>query len=156
MQRRSYSKAFKAQVVQECSLPGNSVASVALSHGINTHVVHRWRRHGRMFPVDRDTARLSPGGAGAASSISGFQPGGDPHRDSPSPHDLDRALAGDGRRRLCPVRARDPAMIRVDRIWLATEPLDMRAGTETALARVVAVFGAAKPHNACLSVRQQT
>jgi transposase-like protein len=44
MQRRSYSKAFKAQVVQECSLPGNSVASVALSHGINTHVVHRWRR----------------------------------------------------------------------------------------------------------------
>lgn len=44
MQRRSYSKAFKAQVVQECSLLGNSVASVALSHGINTHVVHRWRR----------------------------------------------------------------------------------------------------------------
>ena len=41
-------------------------------------------------------------------------------------------------------------MIRVDRIWLATEPLDMRAGTETALARVVAVFGAAKPHNAYL------
>ena len=37
-------------------------------------------------------------------------------------------------------------MIRIDRIWLATEPMDMRAGTETALARVVAVFGAAKPH----------
>ncbi|MDR6918909.1 hypothetical protein J2X66_005814 [Pseudomonas sp. 3296] len=35
-------------------------------------------------------------------------------------------------------------MIRVDAIWLATEPMDMRAGTETALARVVAVFGAAK------------
>lgn len=27
-------------------------------------------------------------------------------------------------------------MIRVDAIWLATEPLDMRAGTETAMARV--------------------
>jgi len=37
-------------------------------------------------------------------------------------------------------------MIRVDAIWLATEPMDMRAGTETALARVVTVFGAAKPH----------
>jgi len=37
-------------------------------------------------------------------------------------------------------------MIRIDSIWLATEPMDMRAGTETALARVVAVFGAAKPH----------
>ena len=41
-------------------------------------------------------------------------------------------------------------MIHIDAIWLATEPLDMRAGTETALARVVAVFGAAKPHNAYL------
>ena len=37
-------------------------------------------------------------------------------------------------------------MIRIDSIWLATEPMDMRAGTETALARVVEVFGAAKPH----------
>ncbi|QXG50309.1 IS66 family insertion sequence element accessory protein TnpB [Pseudomonas syringae] len=37
-------------------------------------------------------------------------------------------------------------MIRVDSTWLATEPLDMRASTETALARVVAVFGPAKPH----------
>ena len=36
-------------------------------------------------------------------------------------------------------------MIRVDAIWLATEPMDMRAGNETALALVVAVFGAAKP-----------
>jgi len=41
-------------------------------------------------------------------------------------------------------------MIRIDAIWLSTEPMDMRAGTETALARVVAVFGAAKPHCAYL------
>ena len=41
-------------------------------------------------------------------------------------------------------------MIRIDSIWLATEPMDMRAGTETALARVVEVFGAAKPHCAYL------
>ena len=41
-------------------------------------------------------------------------------------------------------------MIRIDSIWLATEPMDMRAGTETALARVVAVFGAAQPHCAYL------
>ncbi|MEE3935087.1 IS66 family insertion sequence element accessory protein TnpB [Pseudomonas viridiflava] len=41
-------------------------------------------------------------------------------------------------------------MIRIDAIWLATDPIDMRAGTETALARVVAVFGAAKPHCAYL------
>lgn len=36
-------------------------------------------------------------------------------------------------------------MIRVDSIWLATAHLDMRAGTDTALARVVAVFGPAQP-----------
>ena len=41
-------------------------------------------------------------------------------------------------------------MIRVDALWLATEPLDMRAGTESALARVVKVFGAARPHHAYL------
>ena len=33
-------------------------------------------------------------------------------------------------------------MIRIDEVWLAVEPLDMRAGTVTALARVVHVFGA--------------
>ena len=41
-------------------------------------------------------------------------------------------------------------MIRVDAVWLAVEPLDMRAGTEAALARVVHVFGAAHPHHAYL------
>lgn len=41
-------------------------------------------------------------------------------------------------------------MIRIDAAWLATAPLDMRAGTDTALARVVAVFGEARPHHAYL------
>ena len=41
-------------------------------------------------------------------------------------------------------------MIRLDAVWLAVEPLDMRAGTEAALARVVQVFGAAHPHHAYL------
>ena len=42
------------------------------------------------------------------------------------------------------------ALIRVEAIWLATEPLDMRAGTDTVLARVVKVFGAARPRHAYL------
>jgi len=46
--------------------------------------------------------------------------------------------------------ARAAALIRIDAVWLATTPLDMRAGTETALARVVQVFGGAKPHHAYL------
>jgi transposase len=41
-------------------------------------------------------------------------------------------------------------LIRVDALWLAVEPLDLRAGTEAALARVVMVFGAARPHHAYL------
>ncbi len=39
-------------------------------------------------------------------------------------------------------------MIRIDAIWLAVEPLDMRAGPDKALARVVQVFGSARPHTA--------
>ncbi len=41
-------------------------------------------------------------------------------------------------------------MIKVEALWLAVEPLDMRSGTEAALARVVHVFGAARPHHAYL------
>jgi transposase len=41
-------------------------------------------------------------------------------------------------------------VIRVDSVWLAVDPLDMRAGTEAALARVVNVFGEARPHHAYL------
>ena len=51
---------------------------------------------------------------------------------------------------MCSVAARLAPMIRIDALWLSTEPLDMRAGTETAPARVVAVFGAARPHHAYL------
>lgn len=41
-------------------------------------------------------------------------------------------------------------MIRIDQIWLAVQPLDMRAGPDKALARVVQVFGGAHPHHAYL------
>jgi transposase len=41
-------------------------------------------------------------------------------------------------------------LIRVDAVWLAVQPLDMRAGTESALTRVVNVFGTARPHHAYL------
>ena len=58
------------------------------------------------------------------------------------------ATVGGGRlRRLDP---RAPSVIRVDVVWLSTEPLDMRSGTESALTRVVNVFGAARPHHAYL------
>lgn len=43
-QRRSYSQSFKAQVIQECSQPGASIANVALSHSLNANLVHKWIR----------------------------------------------------------------------------------------------------------------
>jgi transposase len=46
--------------------------------------------------------------------------------------------------------ARVARVIRIDEAWLAVEPLDMRAGFDTALARVITVFGAAHPHHAYL------
>lgn len=41
-------------------------------------------------------------------------------------------------------------MIRIDAVWLAVEPIDMRAGADGLLARVVQVFGAAQSHHGYL------
>jgi transposase len=48
------------------------------------------------------------------------------------------------------VAASAAAVIRIDAVWLSVEPMDMRAGTDSALARVVRVFGSARPHHAYL------
>lgn len=42
--RRFYSPELKLKVVQTCAHPGASIAAVALQHGINTNIVHRWIR----------------------------------------------------------------------------------------------------------------
>lgn len=39
-------------------------------------------------------------------------------------------------------------MIRIDQVWLAVEPVDMRSGMDRLLSRVVEVFGASEPHHA--------
>jgi transposase len=41
-------------------------------------------------------------------------------------------------------------VIRVDAVWLAVQPVDMRAGADRLLARVVQVFGAAQSHHGYL------
>src|SRR6186713_2361709 len=56
--RRRYSAELQAQVMAECHAPGASVAKVAMSHGINANVVHRWRQ-------------LAREGRGAAATITG-------------------------------------------------------------------------------------
>ena len=43
--RRKHDAELKRQVLAECAEPGASVARVALSHGLNANLVHKWRRH---------------------------------------------------------------------------------------------------------------
>ena len=40
--RRYYSPELKTQVIQECRQVDASIARVALAHGINANIVHRW------------------------------------------------------------------------------------------------------------------
>ena len=46
-------------------------------------------------------------------------------------------------------------MIRIDAAWFSVEALDMRSGVDTALARVVSVFGEARAHHAYLFVNKR-
>lgn len=54
--RRSYSDAFKRQVLAETHEPGMSIAAVARRHGVNANVVFGWLRDprfgGKAAPVD--------------------------------------------------------------------------------------------------------
>ncbi|BDT65872.1 hypothetical protein os1_00160 [Comamonadaceae bacterium OS-1] len=42
--RRRHSAALKAQVLAECAKPEASVARIAMAHGLNANLVHKWRR----------------------------------------------------------------------------------------------------------------
>jgi transposase len=47
VRRRRHGDDLKAQMLSECEMPGASVAKVAMAHGINANVVHRWRQLAR-------------------------------------------------------------------------------------------------------------
>jgi transposase len=52
--RRFYSPELKLQIVVTCAQPGASIAGVALQHGINANIVHRWlREHSQGTLVNR-------------------------------------------------------------------------------------------------------
>ena len=59
-------------------------------------------------------------------------------------------MAGVGGRADDGVDARAAAVIRIDAVWLAVEPQDMRAGADRLLAHVVQVFGSAHAHHGYL------
>ncbi|WP_418319571.1 IS66-like element accessory protein TnpA [Piscinibacter sakaiensis] len=43
--RRRHDPGLKQQVLAECDRPGASVAGIAMAHGLNANLVHKWRRH---------------------------------------------------------------------------------------------------------------
>ncbi|MDO8768966.1 MAG: transposase [Burkholderiaceae bacterium] len=45
--RRRHGDNLKAQVLRECERPGASVAAIAMAHGLNANLVHKWRRRAR-------------------------------------------------------------------------------------------------------------
>jgi transposase len=65
--RRNHSQALKVQILNECEVPGASVAKVAMSHGINANIVHGWRKAAR---VQQSQAALPP----ETSGVGGFIP----------------------------------------------------------------------------------
>lgn len=80
-QRSSYTKPFKASVVQECLQPGASISSVAISHGINVNVIRKW------MPLYRDQP--------AAASLPAFVPlKAAPKRPAEAPVIIELPMAG--------------------------------------------------------------
>jgi transposase len=57
--RRTHSKKLKAEVLAECAQPGASVAAIALARGLNTNLVHKWRRQASQ-PAGMEVARRTP------------------------------------------------------------------------------------------------
>lgn len=61
--RRSYSKRFKAEIVAQCLEGSDSIASLALAHGMNPNVLHHWvtqhRRYGMHDLGDLEVANIA-------------------------------------------------------------------------------------------------
>jgi transposase-like protein len=61
--RRTFSREYKLEIVEECSAPGASIATVALSHRINANQVRKWivqHRAGRLSPVANRAPAMLP------------------------------------------------------------------------------------------------
>lgn len=155
--RREYTKEFNAQLVAACAQPGASVGGVAFSHELHANMVHRWiRESGTVRALLGACADAVPSfislplsaavaSTGDEQALGKFPPS--PLSSPPSTSEQVHLQRGELVVSPQPIEsvwsalARGVAMIRVDAIWLYTQPLDMRAGPETALARVVHVFG---------------
>lgn len=58
--RRRFSREFKARIVDAYRQPDVSVAGVALTHGLNANLVHRWIRQARQDLAAADAPAFIP------------------------------------------------------------------------------------------------
>lgn len=60
---RTYSREFKAELVAACQQPGASIAALAISHGMNANVLHRWLKehaHSGCHQVNGPRTHVAP------------------------------------------------------------------------------------------------
>ncbi len=67
--RRRHDEALKRRVLEACAAPGASVAEVAMAHGLNANLVHKWRQQARSG-AQQPTATFVPVAVTAAQVMS--------------------------------------------------------------------------------------
>lgn len=87
--RRTHSPEFKAQVLAACRQPGGSIAGVAMAHGINANVVHKWLAG---IGMKRSGQHLPPGAQSPMAPVQflpvGLSPNGPEHSVAAITHDI--------------------------------------------------------------------
>ena len=59
--RRTYTPQFKSELLTACKQPGASIAALALQHGMNANVLHRWLKEHDRSGCHTLAARSAPG-----------------------------------------------------------------------------------------------
>ena len=80
--RQRYSKDFKSEVVAQARQPHVSIASVALSHGLNANLLRRWIRDADPNYVKRGNSLSGSSGSVLMGHTPGFLPVSLPHPSS--------------------------------------------------------------------------
>lgn len=57
---RTYSPQFKAELTAACRMPGASIAALALQHGMNANVLHRWLKEWEQGHHQLDAGASTP------------------------------------------------------------------------------------------------
>ena len=58
--RRRHGADLISRVLSECEHPGASVASIAMAHGLNANLVHKWRRKVRDASQNTAMSEMAP------------------------------------------------------------------------------------------------